>query len=230
MTTARPDLWRDLAATFEAAAAPRLPLDEWAANYRRVIGGPRPGPWNPNNAPMSLEPMRALSDRRVEIVTVVSPAQLMKSEIAIMTAIWMAANGEDVLFHKPDRILLRDFTIGRIRPALHKIGGLVDEPAKLRPDEKKRDSALATQLESGTIRGLSPKLKAGRSLYSTPLVVLDEVGKNVRPDHVHRREVADDGLSAGRVRDRGVDADGGRARNTAREEGTGMSRIDTRER
>ena len=51
--TARPDLWRDLAATFEAAAAPRLPLDEWAAKYRRVVGGPRPGPWNPKNAPMS---------------------------------------------------------------------------------------------------------------------------------------------------------------------------------
>ena len=117
--TARPDLWRGAAATFEAAASPRLPLDEWAAKYRRIVGGANRGPWNPANAPMSLEPMAVLSDRRVEIVTVCAPAQLMKSELCITAACWMAANGEDVLFHVPDRILLRDFIIGRIRPALH---------------------------------------------------------------------------------------------------------------
>ena len=116
--------------------------------------------------------------RRVEIVTVSALAQLMKSELAITTAVWRAANGEDVLFHKPDRILLRDFTIGRIRPALHQIGGLVDEPAKPKPSEKKRDSALATQLAGGgTIRGLSPEMKTGRSSYNRPSVVLDEVDK-----------------------------------------------------
>ena len=47
------------------------------------------------------------------------------------------------LFYEPDRILLRDFMIGCIRPALHQIGGMVDEPAKLKLGEKKRDSALA---------------------------------------------------------------------------------------
>ena len=47
------------------------------------------------------------------------------------------------LFYEPDRILLRDFMIGCIRSALHQIGGMVDEPAKLKLGEKKRDSALA---------------------------------------------------------------------------------------
>ena len=80
--------------------------------------------------------MAALSDRRVEIVTLCAPAQLMKSEFAITMAVWMEANGEDVLFYEPDRILLRDFMIGRIRPPLHQIGGLVDESAKLMPGEQ----------------------------------------------------------------------------------------------
>ena len=45
---ARPELWhRDLAATFDAAASPRLPLDEWAAKYRRVVGGPAAGTMEP---------------------------------------------------------------------------------------------------------------------------------------------------------------------------------------
>ena len=121
---------------FEAAATPRLPLTEWAMKYRRIVVGPEPGPWNPANAPISLEPMAALSDRWVEIVTLCAPAQLMKSELAITTAVWMEANGEDVLFYEPDRILLRDFMIGCIRPALHQVGGRVDEPAKLKPGEK----------------------------------------------------------------------------------------------
>ena len=87
MSTAQAEVWRDLAGVFESAAAPRLPLDEWAAKYRRVVGGPRPGPWNPANAPMSLEPMRAVSDRRVAQVTICAPAQLLKSEFCINCAV-----------------------------------------------------------------------------------------------------------------------------------------------
>ena len=122
--------------------------------------------------------MAALSDRWVEIVTLCTPAQLMKSELAITTAVWMEANGEDVLFYEPDRILLRDFMIGCIRPALHQVGGLVDESAKLKPGEKKRDRALTTQLAGGRHH---PRPVArdedGRSSYGAPLVVLDEVDK-----------------------------------------------------
>ena len=39
--------------------------------------------------------------RRVEIVTVSALAQLMKSELAITTAVWRAVNGKDVLFYEP---------------------------------------------------------------------------------------------------------------------------------
>ena len=65
MTQIHAETWAGLAGLFEAAAVPRLPLTEWAAKYRRIVGGARAGPWNPANAPMSLEPMAALSDRRV---------------------------------------------------------------------------------------------------------------------------------------------------------------------
>ena len=180
--TARPDLWRALAATFEAAAAPRLPLDEWAAKYRRVIGGPRPGPWNPRNAPMSIEPMRALSDRRVEIVTVVSPAQLMKSELAINAAIWTAASGEDVLFYEPDREVLAEFVRDRIRPALVALDdGTITEQAESAA-LKKRDAALAVRMAGGgKILGLTPQMKTGKSAYTARTVILDEVDKMADP-------------------------------------------------
>ena len=176
--TARPDLWHDLAAAFDAAASPRLPMDEWAAKYRRVVGGPRPGPWNPNNAPMSLEPMRAVSDRRVAQVTICAPAQLLKSEFAINCAVKTAADGDDVLFYEPDREVLSEFMRDRIRPAV--IGledGAITEGAtdgRL----KKRDSAMAIRSAGGgKILGLTPEMKTGKSAYTAPMVVLDELDK-----------------------------------------------------
>ena len=177
--------WRDLAAIWQAAAAPRLPLDEWAAKHRRVVGGPRPGPWNPRNAPMAIEPMRALSDRRVEIVGVVSPAQLMKSELAINGAIGTAAHGEDVLFYEPDREVLTEFMRDRIRPALVALeDGSIIESAD-NPMLKKRDSALAIRLAGGgKILGLTPQMKTGKSAYTAPWVILDELDKMADPSMI----------------------------------------------
>ncbi len=175
---AHAEIWRDLAAVFDAAASPRLPMDEWAAKYRRVVGGPRPGRWNPANAPMSLEPMRAVSDRRVARVTICAPAQLLKSEFAINCAVKTAADGDDVLFYEPDREVLAEFMRDRIRPAV--IGledGAITEGAtdgRL----KKRDSAMAIRFAGGgKILGLTPEMKTGRSSYCAPLVVLGEVDK-----------------------------------------------------
>ena len=177
---ARPELWRrDLAATFEAAAAPRLPLDEWAAKYRRVAPpSPFAGRWDHRNAPMSLEPMRALSDRRVSMVSVCAPAQLMKSELAINAAIWGAVNGEDVLFWEPDRELAKKFMRDRIRPAVIAI----DEGDVRRQvgaaDLKRLDSSLEIRLAGGgAIIGLTPQMKKGKSSHTAPIAILDEIDK-----------------------------------------------------
>ena len=141
--------WSGVASGFVSAASPRLPLDEWAAKYRRVIGGPRPGLWSPANAPMSLEPMRAVSDRRVAQVTICAPAQLLKSEFAINCAIKTAADGDDVLFYEPDLPVLTEFMGDRIRPAaIHLEGGAI--AASLDSGRlKKRDSVMAIRFAGG---------------------------------------------------------------------------------
>ena len=52
---------------------------------------------------MVVEPMRAASDRRVSQITVVAPAQLMKSDYCVsLTRHGAALNGDDVLFWEPD--------------------------------------------------------------------------------------------------------------------------------
>ena len=195
--TARPDLWHDLAAAFEAAAAPRLPLDEWAAKYRRVVGGAHSGLWNNRTVPMAVEPMRAVSDHRVQQVTLCTPAQLMKSELAINVAIWTAAYGDDVLFYEPDREVLAEFLRDRVRPALVASEISTMRPAALdpaandkprgrgRPALKDRDSAMAIRMAGGgKILGLTPQMKTGKSAYTAPVVVLDEIDKMADPSMI----------------------------------------------
>ena len=182
MDSPRPKLthsaWLDVAAIVEAAGAPRLPLDEWAAKYRRVVGGAHAGQWNNRTVPMAVEPMQAVSDHRVKQVTLCSPAQLMKSEFAINVAIWTAAHGQDVLFYEPDREVLAEFVRDRMRPAVFALeSGAIVESADAR-FLKKRDSALVIRLAGGgKILGLTPQMKTGKSAYTAPVVVLDELDK-----------------------------------------------------
>ena len=174
----KPDTWADAVDAFESAVSPRLPLDEWVAKHRVVIGGPRPGPWKPWNAPMALEPMQAVSRRSINQVTLVAPAQLLKSEFAINVAIWTAACGSDVLFYEPDLPLLKEFLGDRIRPALHSLGEKVTVEGVDSKLLKKRDSAIVLRFAGGgKILGLSPEMKTGKSSHSAPVVVIDEIDK-----------------------------------------------------
>ena len=168
---------RDLAAVFAAAASPRLPLDEWAAKYRVVTQGAHQGPWRPRTVPMVLEPMRAASDRRVSQISVVAPAQLMKSDFCVNVTAWGALNGDDVLFWEPDLPLAERFFRTRIREAV--FAAAVDEPIEL-PGQRRRkeDRALSLQVPGGgLILGLTPMMKTGKSSHTARIAVLDEIDK-----------------------------------------------------
>ena len=122
--------------------------------------------------------MQALSDRRVSQVTVCAPAQLMKSELCINTAIWGATNGQDVLFWEPDRDLVKKFLRDRIRPA---VIGTDDDAIRMSAgaeDLKRLDSSMEIRLGGGgTITGLTPQMKTGKSSHTAPIAVLDEIDK-----------------------------------------------------
>ena len=176
---AQPDLFDE---TFLAVSAPRLTLDRWAVERRIVVGGARPGPWNPRYAPMSLEPMRAASDERVRTVVVVAPSQLLKTEFVINAALRGVDYGDDCLFYEPDQPLLERMFHRRLRPALKAIGD-VDSLGLEATHVKKRDSRYELQLGGGGgIIGLTPQMKTGLSAMSAPLVVIDELDKMLRAD------------------------------------------------
>ena len=176
--TAQPNLWDGIAGGFAEAAAPRLSLVEWVEKYRIVAGdSPFPGKWRWRNAPMSREPMEAVSDRRVQQVTLWAPAQLMKSEFCVNVALWGSCTGQGVLFYEPNQQLVREFMGDRIRPALQ---GVADTAIDNVDDGrlKKRDSAFALRVAGGAkILGLSPEMKTGKSSHSAPIAVFDELDK-----------------------------------------------------
>ena len=161
----------------ETLSSQMKPLDQWAVDHRHVEGGPKPGPWNFDNAPMALEPMRAVSDREVREVTLCTPAQLMKSEFCINVALWSAYYARDVLLYEPDRNLLKEMMGKRVRQAMLAFGGYeLDDPGKRGP--KRRDSVTGLQYPGGgMILGLTPKMTTGKSGWSAPVVVIDEQDK-----------------------------------------------------
>lgn len=187
-----PDRWASLggrgalapppgAGDFDTGAAPPLPLDQWVLRHRRVVGGPRPGPWRHANAPFAVEPMAAFSDRSVESVAVVSPAQLMKSEFAVNAVVWTAATGRDVLFYEPDVPLLKKFLADRIRPAFLQLGYHV--PRIDAQGLKGKDSTFEIRLPgSGTITGLTPAMRSGKAAHTAPVIVIDELDQMASPD------------------------------------------------
>ena len=174
----------ELFGAFYDGSAPRLPMDEWVARHRVVVGGAFAGPWDPRRAPMSIEPMRAMSDDRVRIVCVVAPAQLMKTEFAINCAIWAAWYGDDVLFFEPEMTLAEDIVSDRIRPAVLQLRG-AGEMSTGSGAKKKRDSKTQLRLPSGgTIYALTPGMKTGDAARAARVVVYDEIDKFGRTDMI----------------------------------------------
>ena len=174
----------DLFGSFLAGSAPRLPMDEWIERHRVVVGGARPGRWDWKNAPMSREPMRAMTDDRVQVVGIVAPTQLLKTEFTIAVALYTAFYGDDVLFYEPAEDLLDEIVADRIRPAARAMGHVEEMSIGLDArTKKKRDTKTQLRLASGgTIKGLTPGMKTGGIGRAAPVVVYDEIDKMGRAD------------------------------------------------
>ena len=160
-------------------------MPDWVLRHRIVEGGARPGPWRHENAPMSVEPMAAASTPGIVRITVVSPSQLMKSELAINIAIYIAMHGDDVLFYEPDLPLVKEFLGDRIRPVMARLASVEATGLGTAGWQKKRDSNVAIRLGGGgKILGLSPDMRTGRSSHTARVAVIDEVDKMARTDMV----------------------------------------------
>ena len=180
MTVRQLDFWPRVVGAHAAVSAPRLALDEWASLHRVIVTGARRGKWNPKNAPMAIEPMRALSSDDVRVVIVISPSQLLKTELAVNTACWTSDYGDDCLFYEPDQPLLEKMLADRVRPSLVAMGRLLSAGHGLAANDgrKKRDHRLEIRPPGrGAITGLSPLMKTGRSAHTARVVIIDELDK-----------------------------------------------------
>ena len=176
------DLWGDIGAAFVEAAGPRLALPDWVERKRIVVGGANPGPWSWAHGFLSRDPLAAVSARDVEMVVLLTPAQLMKTEFGINVALHTAENGDDCLLYEPDLPLLESMVADRVRPAMQALGTTtaigVDERWR-----KKRDSRVEVRLGGrGTVKGLTPAMKTGDAAYTGRVVILDEVDRMGRAD------------------------------------------------
>ena len=168
---------------FGPQARPPHGLADWVAKHRVIVGGPSPGPWRHVNAPAALEPMRAFSARGVEQVTVMTPTQLFKSELAVNAVVYSVALGRDTLFFEPDLPLLRRFMADRIRPALLAVSPEVQASGLDAGLLKRKDSTVELRLPGGgSVIGLTPAQKTGKTSHTAQVVVIDEIEAMGAPD------------------------------------------------
>ena len=163
------------------AYAPAPSLDDWCARHRRVVGGARPGKWDPDNAPCAREPMRAYTDEGVEEIALVAPSQLLKSELVVSCALYSMVHQQPTLFYEPDITLLRKFVADRVRPSLIAMGFADAGAPKGSGDSrflKQRDSSAHLRFHGlAELVGLTPGLKTGKSAYTARIALVDELDR-----------------------------------------------------
>ena len=167
---------------FLEVSAPRLSCPEWVERHRIVVDSAMAGPWDWRHGFFSREPLAAAGDPNVDLVALMSPAQLVKTEACINLALWVSWYGDRALLYEPDVELAKRIVGDRIRPSMQALGStsVIGLDDKLR---KKKDSTIEIRYGGGgAILALSPQMKSGLASHAALIVILDEIDKMGRAD------------------------------------------------
>ena len=163
------------------------PIDEWVAKNRMVVDdGAYPGLWKHDRVMPSLEPLKAFNEPGVQLICVLAPIQMMKTELLINMALYSLYCGYQVVMYEPDLNLAAEIFKTRLRPSIESIPSLASQllrhihagSAGTSGKNKSYDTATLIRLKSGaSITALSPSQKTGLSSRSPRVVLVDEVAK-----------------------------------------------------
>jgi phage terminase large subunit GpA-like protein len=98
---------------------PKMPLSEWADNFRMLSpeAAAQPGRWKTAKEPMAKGPMDAMSDPMVEKLTVMCAAQIMKTELLLNTAAYyIHGDPAPILMVQPTVEMAEAFSKDRVAP------------------------------------------------------------------------------------------------------------------
>jgi len=167
------DLNRVIKGAFVLLKPPeKLHVDEWADKYRWISSesASEAGPWRTSRTPYLKDIMRAFTDPRVRIITVVAPSQVGKSEIQLNCLGYIIDNAPgSTMYVHPDLGVARSFSKQRIEPMLNDCKRLRD---KMRT--KKKSSSSSTILQKSFPGGMLTIVgtESARALASTPVKYL----------------------------------------------------------
>ena len=163
------------------------PIDDWVSKNRVVTDDSAyPGLWKHERVMPSLDPLNAFTDPTVQLICVVAPVQMMKTEILINISLYSLYCGHQVILYEPDLFLAEEIFKTRLRPSIEAIPSLAQQLIRHRdyaPDGntgkiKSYDTTTLIRLKSGaSIKALSPSQKTGLSSRSPRVVLVDEVSR-----------------------------------------------------
>lgn len=164
------DLNRVIKGAFTLLKPPeKLHVDEWADKYRWISSesASEAGPWRTSRTPYSKEIMRAFTDPRVRIITVVAPSQVGKSEIELNCLGYIIDNAPgSTMYVHPDLSVAREFSRHRIEPMLNDCKRLREKM-----QTKKKSSSSNTILQKSFPGGMLKIIgtESAKALASTPV-------------------------------------------------------------
>ncbi len=147
----------------------KLHVDEWADKYRWISSesASEAGPWRTSRTPYSKDIMRAFTDPRVRIITIVAPSQVGKSEIQLNCLGYIIDNAPgSTMYVHPDLGVARSFSRQRIDPMLNDCKRLREKI-----QTKKKSSNANTILQKSFPGGMLTIVgtESARALASTPV-------------------------------------------------------------
>lgn len=164
------DLNRVAKGAFKLLKPPeKLHVDEWADKYRWISSesASEAGPWRTSRTPYLKEIMRAFTDPRVRLITVVAPSQSGKSEVQLNCLGYIIDNAPgSTMYVHPDLGVAKAFSKQRIEPMLNDCKRLRE---KIRT--KKKSSTSNTILQKSFPGGMLTIIgtESAKALSSTPV-------------------------------------------------------------
>lgn len=158
---------------------PNLNLVQWADNHR-ILGretSAEAGKWNTDRTPYMREIMLSISDKKISKVTIMSSAQVGKSELGCnFIGYTIDTDPRSMLVVLPTQEAAEMFSVERIEPMVKNTPRLKGKVA----DEKSRDkqnTKLKKSFEGGFLVFVGANAPTGLASRPVGVIILDEVDR-----------------------------------------------------
>lgn len=161
----------------ELAPPPKMTIDEWADKYRILTSksSSEPGKWNTNRAPYQREIMKAISDKKTEIIVLKLGSQVGKTEILLNTlGYYIDYEPSPIMYLMPTKDIVEEFASTRFMDMIRNVPRL---KSKIIYEESGRDTKKLKEFLGGYVVFTSAGSPSELSSRPIRILLVDEIDR-----------------------------------------------------